>query len=57
MGFSFKSTGISPSYSLRLHGEPLGDFRAHVHLTTSPTRLDLFLLMYLLSELEAGMRT
>ena len=57
MGFSFKSTGISPSYSLRLHGESLGDFGAHVHLTTYPTRLDLFLLMYLLSELEAGMRT
>ena len=32
-------------------------FRAHVHLTTYPTKFDLLLIMYLLSGLEAGIRT
>lgn len=32
-------------------------FRAHVYLTTYPTKFDFLLLMYLLSELEAGVRT
>ena len=32
-------------------------FRAHVHLTTYPTKFDLLLLVCLLSELEAGIRT
>ncbi len=32
-------------------------FCAHVHFTTYPTKFDLLLLMYLLSELEAGIRT
>ena len=32
------------SHSKALAFLPPGDFRAHVHLTTYPTRLDLFLL-------------
>ena len=32
-------------------------FHAHVHLATYPRRFDLLLLMYLPSELEAGIRT